>query len=116
VFVFDNYPEAVRAELDITLQATYAGEYFEKAYSLKSTRKNQGYFQFTLSAISPQGLGAEGYALQIFSLLSGYGGRSLPDAAIPATVRLYDKDDQLICAHTLEIVSVVEQAHRNQDG
>lgn len=116
VFVFDNYPEAVRAELDITLQASYSGEDFENTYALKSVRKNQGYFQFTLGTANPQVLGAEGYAIQLLTLISGYGGRTIPNTAIPATVRLYDAQDQLICEQSVEITSVVEQAHRNQEN
>lgn len=112
VFVFDNYPEAVRAELDLTLSVTYKGKLFEKEYHLKAKRTQPRYFQFTLGCINPSGLGAEGYALQIFTLLSGYGGRAIPNTSIPATVRLYDAQDKLISEESLEITSVVEQAHR----
>lgn len=116
VFVFDNHPEAVRAELDITLQANYSGDYFEKDYFLKAKRNNQGYFQFTLGTANPQRLGPEGYAIQLLTLISGYGGRTISNSTIPATVRLYDAQDQLICEKCVEITSVVEQAHRNQEG
>lgn len=115
VFIFDEYPEAVRAELDLTLNTTYDGKNFQKHYTLKSRREVSGYFQFTLGSVNPEGLGAEGYAIQVFTLISGYGGRSMDDYSIPAEVRLYDADNQLICEKTLEITSVVEQAHNSQE-
>lgn len=111
VFIFDNYPEAVYAELDITLRVNYDGERFRKTYQLHADRKNSGYFTFTLGSVNPEGLGAEGHALQVFALISGYGGRSFPELTIPATVRLYAADKTMICERTLEISSVVKQAH-----
>lgn len=116
VFVFDDYPEAVRAELDITLNALYKETYFTKTYSMTSNRENPGYFQFALTSANLEGLGVEGYAIQVLTLISGYGGRSIPTSSIPATVRLYDGDDRLICERDLEITSVVEQAHRDQEN
>lgn len=116
ILVFDDYPEAVRAELDLTLQATYGGELFLKTYSMKSQRENAGYFQFTLGSVNPNGLGAEGHALHILALISGYGGRTFPEQTIPATVRLYNEADELICERSLEISSVVKQAHDEQGG
>lgn len=111
VFLFDEYPEAVRAELDITLSITYRGEFFEKTYCLSSVRENPGYFQFTLSTANLQGLGIEGYAIQVLTLISTYGGRTMPDVSFPAAVRLYNSENELICEESLEITSVVQQAH-----
>lgn len=116
VFVFDDYPDAVRAELDITLSTVYNGETFTKDYFLTSKRENPGYFQFHLTSNDPSGLGAEGYAIQVLTLISGYGGRSLTGTSIPVTVRLYDANDQLICDRSTEITSVVDQAHLEQEA
>lgn len=111
IFLFDEYPEALRAELDITLSTTYKGESFEKTYQLSSVREQPGYFQFSLSAVNLWGLGIEGYAIQVLTLISGYGGRTMPEISFPATVRLYNGNDELICETTLEITSPVRQAH-----
>lgn len=111
IYVFDNYPDAVRAELDVTLSAEYFGESFEKTYSLTANRVNDGYFQFILGVTNRRGLGIEGYAIQLFALISGYEGKYYRDMAIPVTVRLYNDSGKLLCERSLEVTSVMTQAH-----
>lgn len=111
VFVFDDYPDAVRAELEITLTSQYFGESFEKTYTMESRRQNDGYFQFILGTTNRNGLGVEGYAIQTFALISGYEGKYYRDWTVPATVRLYNNTGKLICARSVDIASVMTQAH-----
>lgn len=111
IFLFDEYPEAVRAELELTLSAEYFGEGFEKTYSLTAQRSNPGYFKFLLRTYNRSGLGVEGYAIQVMALISGYEGKSFRDWSVPVTVKLYNEADELICERSLEITSVMTQAH-----
>lgn len=111
VFVFDNYPDAVLAEMELTLTAEYFGESFEKTYTLTSKRTTPGYFQFILGTTNRRGLGIEGYAIQMFALISGYEGKYYQDWSVPVTVRLYNEANELLCERSLEITSVMTQAH-----
>lgn len=112
IFVFDDFPDAVRAEMDITLTAEYNGQSFEKTYSLTAYRSSPGYFQFVLGFTDPGGIGIEGYAIQTVALLSGYDGKYYQDLSFPVTLQLYDDSGRLICERSLEIVSVMTQAHQ----
>lgn len=111
IFAFDDCPEAVRAELTLTLKADYRGEAFEKTYTLESDRTNTGYFKFLLRCMNLEGLGAESYAIQILSSITGYVGRYHMDTVLPATVRLYDSNDQLICEENISLRAVEAEAH-----
>lgn len=111
IYVFDDYPDAVRAEMEVTLYAEYFGESFEKTYSLTANRVNEGYFQFILGTTNRRGLGIEGYAIQLFALLSGYEGKYYRDMSIPVTVRLYNESGKLLCEQSLEVTSVMTQTH-----
>lgn len=111
IYVFDEYPDAVRAEMDVTLSAEYFGETFEKTYSLTANRVHPGYFQFILGVTSRRGLGIEGYAIQLFALISGYEGKYYRDLAVPVTIRLYNDAGKLLCERSLEVTSVMTQQH-----
>ena len=111
VFLFDDYPEALRAEMELTLSVHYAGEYFSKTYSLKSDRANDGFFQFDIYAHNAEGLKAEGYALYMLSNLSSNTMNAYISTAVPVTVRLYDSNNNLILTRQLEIRSTAGQAH-----
>ena len=50
VFLFDEYPAAARAELEMTLSTTLNDVYFEKNYFLESQREGEGYFRFNIHA------------------------------------------------------------------
>ena len=110
VFLFDDYPDAVRAELEITLHAVYEGEEFEKTYSLEAQREKAGFFQFSLQARKGGRLGAEGYALYLLRIITGYSMADTADVAFPATVRLYDEAGKLICEKSFSITSAAAKA------
>lgn len=113
VFVFDSHPDALRAELDITLSATYEGEYFEKTYCLTAARESSGYFAFTLEAANIRNLGAEGRAIYILQNICSNSMADTLDVAIPATVRLYDSQGSLLLEENLTIRSTAAQARSN---
>lgn len=113
VFIFDSYPDAVRAELDLTLSASYGGEDFEKTYYLTAEREADGYFAFTLKARNAPTLGAEGKAIYILQTICSNSMADTLDVSIPATVRLYDAQDTLIAEETLTIRSAAAQARDN---
>lgn len=117
VFVFDEFPKAVRAKLDLTIDFPYSGHNLTRTYSLQATREKSGYFQFMIHAQNPSRLAEEGVALQTLSLLTGHDSEvlSATTTTIPATVRLYDADDQLIHESTVQIRSVEGAAHAKQN-
>lgn len=111
VFVFDNCPEAVRAELDLTISIQLSGKPFQTSYHLESAREGDGYFRFILDILSRSPIGTEGHAIQRLILFSGYGGRTQTGTDILATVRLYDAADSLIGTYQVPVRSVMEEAH-----
>lgn len=125
VFLFDNYPEAVRAELEFTLSETVNDVYFEKTYRLESTREEDGYFHFNIHAEAPgtytdeygfehsNELGAEAIVLSQFSQMCGYAD-SFNLRPQPITVRLWDEKDELILEEEILVHCVAGQAHTEQ--
>ena len=101
MILFDAYPEAVRAELEFTM---FLGDYadpqqtvpYEKHFFLESTRTNDGYFRFTIEH--------KAYTNRLYTKMLetlAYASRGYNDggeivAKIPFSVRLYDRNDQLI--------------------
>lgn len=96
LFLFDEYSDAVRAELELTISAEYQGESSQKTYCLEARRENPGYFQFDLSAKRGGGLGAEGYGLYMLRNVLGYSMADTLDISFPAVVRLYDEAGVLL--------------------
>lgn len=108
VFAFDSHPEAVRAEMDLTLNAVYRGETFTRTYTMETQREIDGVFIFTQHVHSHRGLFAEGYAMQVFTLISGYGGKNFSDSLFPATVRFYDAQGRLIAEESTTVQSAAK--------
>ncbi|MBQ7801120.1 MAG: hypothetical protein IJ375_02210 [Oscillospiraceae bacterium] len=124
VFVVDDVPEAIRAELELHIEGTYVihlnGEKLEipldHHYSLKADREAEHFFRFQLelpfvSTLDDYGNdidakhGADGYALDLLAeTFSNLEGR-LPtsSASITATVRLYDEENDLITERELTL-------------
>lgn len=117
ILLFDEYPAAVRAELDITYGMEYNDEY-EFEYSLQANRENSGYFLFSLPfnqaqfSLTENGLfsatmSGDAYSENevIHHIGQTLGGGSLAyHTPVPVTVRLYDKDDNLILERSMDIV------------
>jgi len=108
VMVFDNYTNAVRAELEIEVQF----EDYHKTYYVESVREKDGYFKFTLeSSKLPEGvaLGKEGNALYVLAEASRdniLGSINIYRVSLPATVWLYDQDGNLICKEETSVSSL----------
>ena len=119
VYVFDSYPEAVRAELELTVTGTDTrtsdGEKittnFTEHFVGSAERTDEGYFRFLLDVPAT----TRSYALRLLSDLSG---NEMPNsdeniqAVVPGTVRLYDASGKLILEHEFEICSAVAAAHK----
>lgn len=140
VFVFHDYPAAVRAELELefgegmdfytevnwsynnySMTTTY-----EKTWYLESQQTLDGLFIFSIHA-EPEGeiiqdghfevwhpFTSEGQALETFSHMMEEGD-SYIRASIPATVRLYGENDTLITEEHLTIRSVTGQRYAQQE-
>lgn len=108
MLVFDEYPQAVRAELDFFV-FLYAGidkpNAFEKTYKLESVRKNDGYFRFDLPfAYNKYEVDPQAEAIFQLSMVFYYPTDwTPPKDSYPATVRLYDAEDNLIIEKTMQL-------------
>ena len=109
--VFDEFPQAVRAELDFSLSAVVNDLPFEKDYSLSADRRNEGYFLFRYGVSGSPHVGPEGAALHAFKEISGNNGDTYIDVAVPVTVRFYTESDTLIAERSLTIRSQAAEAH-----
>lgn len=116
VFVVDNYPEAVRAELEVHVEGVVEhrinGEDFsitlDQHFSDEATREGDGYFRFSfdLPFIMPLDQygewipnakhGADGYALDALAYAFMEHGTLAAGTTSSAVVRLYDADGTLI--------------------
>lgn len=98
IFLFDDYPTAVYAELDFELFWDNGGYEYRNWHNLKAYRNNQGYFRFDLEfehnqfKVDPQ---AESI-YQLSRVLHFPNDRNLASDAYPVIVRLYDADGNLI--------------------
>jgi len=115
VIVFDCFPEAVRAEMEIELYSNYIHDiYFRRMYQLEATRNVDGYFLFDLE--NDSAYDGSGTAMKILTMTSSdmeY--NSFVDAPIPVTVRFYDKNNVLISTESVEIRSVSGEAHTKRE-
>lgn len=110
LIVFDNYANACRAELELTLRSGT----FEKTYALEAVRENMGYFQFSLTAVAESSLGDEGRALRLLQEICSNSMAGNLDVAFPAAVRLYDDSGLLLFEDTLYLRSAAAQAQQSE--
>ena len=139
ILLFHDHPGAVRAELELTLGESLGleetvweqgGEVttvpFEKTYHLQADREIPGYFRFHLHA-EPEGeyvvrngieiwepTGKEAQALRIFSRMISETRMFLTEF-VPATVRLYDRNGELITEEHLTIRSIAGARDTTQE-
>lgn len=114
IFLFDDFPEAKRAELEFTLTWD---ESFQREYLLEADRNQSGYFRFLIQCHGSEmtddlsGTDSREAAL-LFSLAvaSDYN-EGTSRAQFPITVRLYDNQDALIEERTLTVQSAAVDAH-----
>ena len=103
IILFDEYPEAVRAEVEFTL---YFGDYkdaghtvpYEKHFNLDAARTNEGYFCFYIQCKAYTNTKYTSMLTTLAAISAGYHTSSDTNkyTPIPVTVHLYDKNDQLI--------------------
>lgn len=121
ILLFDNFPRAVHAEIDFTLQADRQNDFtFSKDYSLEADRVSDGYFCFYIqsSDISSTDDNCEGAVLASLSQLTdGYHySLSFSDyTEIPVSVRLYDNSGNLIHNGNVTIRSEKTESHYERD-
>ncbi len=114
VILFDDCPKAVRAELDLYLNANNYG-LGDSTWNIEARRESGGYFLFELKAVSDDQLQFEVDATSIVNLGKMFeSGAGFADG-FPATVRLYDKADNLILEEDITVHSDGSAAHmKNQ--
>lgn len=105
VVLFDKVPEAVRAEVDLTLSAEYRGAPRSKTYQLAADRTHNGCFLFTIAVNGTNSLNAEGQLLLTLQQVTGNSLSDTIDTVIPAQVRLYDASGACIREETVLIRS-----------
>ena len=110
LFLFDSCPDALRAEMDLTLGV----DSFEKIYRLSAARESAGYFYFDLSTQNPGSLGPEGAALRLLQEICSNSMAGNPDVSFPVTIRFYGDAGNLIREETTAIRSVAAQV-RNEN-
>jgi len=114
VIIFDDYPEAVRAELELETfwEDNQTGKQYHYRYALSGTRTNPGYIRvdYDVQWHDYQGVWDLPENEAIYELVSYAvnGHLRAPAGEFPATVRLYDTKDQLICIRELYLFSQEE--------
>ena len=111
VFVVDDYPEAVRVELDLQLfwrQQPEDEEGQKPLFHLSAQREKEGYFRLDSPFESLDENSVERKALGLFSEYSRYVGWRearwlMPEGACNATVRLYDSSGSLITEEAMQL-------------
>lgn len=103
IILFDEYPAAVRAEVEFDL---FFGDYtdpqwtipYEKHFNLEATRTNEGYFCFLIQYKAYTNVKYSAMLNDLASISAGNYTNSnvIKYTPIPVTVHLYDKNNQLI--------------------
>lgn len=131
VFVVDDHPEAIQAEIELDIQGVYIhnlnGERLEEPldhhFALSSHRENDGFFYFRLILPSVDAYDERGYATEATHGVDGYAVDALAqtftnaetvmnpqsNVAITATVRLYDESDALILDRDMVLRTMSEE-------
>lgn len=120
VILFDDYPNAVRAELEMLVKSSDSPmPGIQYHYKLTAQRQNAGYFRFIHTIYGSDYIDNDNMAMKILTDITSradvdefyYWERS-----IPATIRLYDQDGNLIVEKTLELRSIgteeLEKQHK----
>lgn len=105
LIVMDDYPEAVRAELELDLcwQDSETLAPFRKAYSLSAVREQPGYFRMDIVLDSSRDDQLEREAIEQLSGWIADPPTYLAEASCLADVRLYNEADELICQQTVDL-------------
>lgn len=110
VILFDNNPKAVSAELELIIDFdAYLPEGVYYHYKLTAQRENRGYFRFVHTIFGSDYMDNDNAAMKMLTEITC--SESLTEFyhlqyTIPATVRLYDEDHNLIAEESLTIRSI----------
>ncbi len=116
VIIFDDYPEAVRAELELETfwEDSLTGKQYHYQYALSGTRKNPGYIRldYDIQWRDYENVfdHPENEAMGELVSYAVNGHVWAPAGEFPATVRLYDANDQLICTRELFLFPQSEES------
>lgn len=120
IYLFDEYPLAVRAEMEITVSSNpeniyYSGVDFSRSWSLKADRESDGHFLFWLEvpekASQLNALGTDGEAAQLLSRICHSDSWEYAVETADITVRLYNAAGDMIKEQALTLRSVIGAAH-----
>lgn len=108
VYLFTEYAEAVRAEMDLTITGSFAVSdivHFTASFQLEAQRADKGFFRFMLESDTAENLAAMYY----FSEATGgnvYISQNIDQRLhhITAVIRLYDAAGTMILEKTVTIV------------
>lgn len=109
LILFDNHPQAVRAEADIELfwEDNRTGQQYRYRYSLAGTRTNPGYIRMDYDVQWHDYSGLEDHpentTIFQFSAKAKNDFYHAPAGEFPATVRLYDENGQLLVCEDIFI-------------
>lgn len=119
VFVIDKYPDAVYAQLEVSVDGVFNCGYQEadipldQTFYAESTREYEGCFCFSfdlphLDDLAEKGIdftchGTEGHALDALALTFTHPDRNNHTGTITATIRLYDEDGTLLIEQEQEL-------------
>ena len=110
VILFDDCPRAARAELDLYLNTSGYGD-AEVTWNVAAQREHSGYFVFTLASGADDAEQLEHEVLSIHCLHRMFEGDGSFSEGFPATVRLYDRADNLILEEDFTVHSKGSAAH-----
>lgn len=117
VILFDDYPDAVRAELEMLVKSDSPIAGIQYHYKLTAQRQNAGYFRFIHTIYGSDYIDNDNMAMKILTDITS---KSHVDefyyweCTIPATVRLYDQNDNLIVEKTFELRSIGAEEWKKQ--
>lgn len=114
VVLFDDYPEAVRADVKIQLDWSknfygFTPEGVHYTYDLTAKREEDGYFHFVHTIYGSDYIDNNNAAFKMLTDIccdTGVDEVYYWQLEIPATVRLYDQDNNLIIEQTLVLRSI----------
>ena len=107
IILFDEYPQAVRAELTLPLSMEYYSsgdkKHYEKTYTVTATRQAEEYFFFRLDWQSDpfdEWIYNSSLINQLTTQINTHIYASIP---LPGKIRLYDKNDNLILEREMDL-------------
>ena len=114
IVLFDEHPEAVRAEVEFTMYAPaeQSASGYKYDFFLESTRTTDGYFYFEIEHKANTNQLYTNMLRGIAYISHGFGGNNIIEPTEPITVRLYDQNDRLIVDEIIYFRSITADSFR----